>query len=1218
MKKKSWKRQWFVLLGLVIVLLPFAQSFINGMTAIALTEDKEKNEQQLFDNEYGKASIQYQIKENHVDWQINIHKNDNKGPTRLTYSLQDVKDKAVILPTTVKDDQSSGNLFEVKTDKSIADYGQVVEKEESTAIKNDQIKFTTPVVSEVNLKVSLNTKTNDKAEEVGFSKEYPITLVKANVTESTTAQSSLGSSTVESTATSSSEATKESTSGDVTNLGDADEATVDSAKKEAEKKYEETGRPQTITRSAAVADTPISNGAQPKYKNISYDYPAENPENSPMGTYVNDSMKDPGNSNLTDVKILKNVVNYNYTTNNADKDKLCYQDHGGDVELNGNTYEAHTYLHKSIKETSTQGLFDVTLKVKGDSYNPPKPLDIVLVFDKSYSMYSNKRIDAAKAAAKSFVDSMLKANLDENNKPYATPPINISLVTFSTTADQKTLLTADQNTLDDEINAIPGQNGSWGDSTNLQAGIIVGGKVLETGRTGVDKVMVLLNDGAPSQTYVAKGIDITKSISILQPDYISDPESYTDPKSKIDYIRFPVRDYPGILTDFQGVNITGDGKNKMYSLGAPTKGPGFHLYDKNSSDVYDNKDVQAPFQSYKIQAYVVNDHIWPTISQAKLEQSKGTTIYTLGIELTGDETNSGGVKLKNGTAVPTLSTPNQAINTLKNLATPSSTDAYYTSADKVDELSQKLQQVSDDINKTINKGTIVDQLSENVIYQPGTIKTEVTTKSGATQPTPSLANESISDQLTKGPTKITLGDLTLGKDETATITYQVRINTERPDFKPDYFYLVDNPISPPTLQPLGDRLTTLPFPIQSVKAPGVKLNITKKWEGDKNDSGLRPASITFGVSRSEITDSTKYPFTDRVIKIAGNKTDPEWSKENIAQVQDEAGNNYYLPKFNNNGDNFKYTLIEPDITGYTASQKEIVGTEKGENSFGFEFTNTLITVNLKLQKKGEDGKGLIGTQFSLSKIINSEPVNTKKLFTDGDGKLELKDLSLGNYRLTETQASDGYQNDGLKIEFEVTTDKKIILAENTDKRVKQSEDGLTLTIINYLKPFNLDLTKVDSITNEPIASAVFSLSDSKVDPKNTVTSNPTDSDGKIVFNFNEKLSALQAGKTYYLKEETAPEGYNKLAGYFEIKIALSGKATVYYVRDSSYTAIQPSVSLGAEKENNTIVFSIENKPKVPLPATGGMGVWLIYGTGALAIIVAGGYYFLRNKSKGEA
>lgn len=1180
------------------------------MTAIALTKDKEKNEQQLFDNEYGKASIQYQIKENHVDWQINIHKNDNKGPTRLTYSLQDVKDKAVILPTTVKDDQSSGNLFEVKTDKSIADYGQVVEKEVSTAIKNDQIKFTTPVVSEVNLKVSLNTKTDNKAEEVGFSKEYPITLVKANVTESTTIQSSLASSTVESTATSSSEATKESTSGDVTNLGDADEATVDSAKKEAEKKYAETGRPQTITRSAAVADKPISNGAQPKYKNISYDYPAENPENSPMGTYVNDSMKDPGNSNLTDVKILKNVVNYNYTTNNADKDELRYQDHGGDVELNGNTYEAHTYLHKSIKETSTQGLFDVTLKVKGDSYNPPKPLDIVLVFDKSYSMYSNNRINAAKDAALKFVDSMLKANLDENNKPYATPPINISLVTFDTSANQKTILTDTKKTLDDEINAIPGQNGSWGGNTNLQAGIIVGGKVLDTGRTGVDKVMVLLNDGAPSQTYVAKGIDTTKKIPILQNDNISKPVSTSE-----GYVRFPVRDYPGILTDFQGVNVTGDGKNKMYSLDAPEKGPGFHLYDKNSSDSFDRKDVKDQFQSYKIQAGevtdVVNDHIWPTISQAKLEQSKGTTIYTLGIELTGDEKNPNGVKLTGKGDVPTLSTPNQAINTLKNLATPSDTNAYYTSVNNVGELSKTLQGVSDDINKTINKGTIVDQLSENVIYQPGTIKTEVKTKIGTTHPTPSLVNDSIEDQLTKGPTKISLGNLTLGKDETATITYQVRINTERPDFQPDYFYLVDNPDSPPTLQPLGDRLTTLPFPIQSVKAPGVKLNIKKNWVEANGDSSLRPDSIKFGVSRkADGSNETEYPFKERYFKLSGKKTQNSWSQTDITQVQDENEKSYYLPQFNNVGNDFIYSIDEKEIPGY-----EMTNQSKEDDNL-FEFTNTLITVNLKLQKKGEDGKGLIGTHFSLSKIIKSKPVNSKNLVTEDDGKLDLGNLTLGIYQLLETQASEGYQNDGLEINFEVTSTGDINLLESPSLVTlsKDKDEGFILTIINHLKPFNLDLTKVDSITNEPIAGAIFSLADN-AEFKNAVTSEPTDEKGKI--KFGDKLATLQADKTYYLKEETAPEEYNKLTGYFEIKIDLSG-ATVDYVGDTSYPAIKPSVSLGAEEENNTITFSIENKPKVPLPATGGMGVWLIYGTGALAIIVAGGYYFLRNKSKGEA
>ncbi|MGC3362508.1 LPXTG cell wall anchor domain-containing protein [Enterococcus faecalis] len=51
--------------------------------------------------------------------------------------------------------------------------------------------------------------------------------------------------------------------------------------------------------------------------------------------------------------------------------------------------------------------------------------------------------------------------------------------------------------------------------------------------------------------------------------------------------------------------------------------------------------------------------------------------------------------------------------------------------------------------------------------------------------------------------------------------------------------------------------------------------------------------------------------------------------------------------------------------------------------------------------------------------------------------------------------------------------------------------------------------------------------------------------------------------------------------------------------------------------DNVITFDVINKPKILLPSTGGIGVWLIYGTGALALIVASGYYFLRNKSKGE-
>lgn len=250
MEKKGWKRKWFVFWGLVTILLPFVQSFANGYTAIALTTNDDKTEQQLFDNEYGKAAVYYQTQEDHIDWQINIHKNDNKGPTRLVYSMTDVAKKTTIVPILAKEEQST-NLFEVKTNQNAADYGHVVEKEASTTIKNDLIKFTTPVVEGVNLKIMFTDNTVENKEETVFSKEYPIIVAKENETESTTAQTTSSSTTSNSTVSSSE--TAEETSEDVTNLGDVDEETFNSAKKEAEKKYVETGTPQTITRSAAMA-----------------------------------------------------------------------------------------------------------------------------------------------------------------------------------------------------------------------------------------------------------------------------------------------------------------------------------------------------------------------------------------------------------------------------------------------------------------------------------------------------------------------------------------------------------------------------------------------------------------------------------------------------------------------------------------------------------------------------------------------------------------------------------------------------------------------------------------------------------------------------------------------------------------------------------------------------------------------------------------------------
>lgn len=62
------RKKWCILLGLIVVLLSFVHFFVNSVAVIALMEDKEKTTQQLFDNEYGEASIQYQIESGHIDW----------------------------------------------------------------------------------------------------------------------------------------------------------------------------------------------------------------------------------------------------------------------------------------------------------------------------------------------------------------------------------------------------------------------------------------------------------------------------------------------------------------------------------------------------------------------------------------------------------------------------------------------------------------------------------------------------------------------------------------------------------------------------------------------------------------------------------------------------------------------------------------------------------------------------------------------------------------------------------------------------------------------------------------------------------------------------------------------------------------------------------------------------------------------------------------------
>lgn len=1204
MKKKGWKRQWLVLLGLVIVLLPFAQSFINGMTAIALTEDKEKNEQQLFDNEYGKASIQYQIKENHVDWQINIHKNDNKGPTRLTYSLQDVKDKAVILPTTVKDDQSSGNLFEVKTDKSIADYGQVVEKEVSTAIKNDQIKFTTPVVSEVNLKVSLNTKTDDKAEEVGFSKEYPITLVKANVTESTTAQSSLASSTVESTAASSSEATKESTSGDVTNLGDADEATVDSAKKEAEKKYEETGRPQTITRSAAeVSSNPIqavmSNGlmiGQDSFSNRMSVFPSEK-GNNVKTIFLDSSIK---RDYLGTPEAYKDNIRNMFSSGSGaytvyvkktsllkSKDfsiKVFYDNVGyynlgteekPDLRSVGAVLTVSNIVFTSEESVAIQ--FSNNM-YSGVSYRNIQSMSLNFQFyDTSFDPHGTpEQVEAQKQAIQTAINQF---NASKGQQPLALAPINFAA------ASNSYLSFASLN---------PHESGGvlssyeFAGARTTDGNVKTAAVITEDGKQQEIKGdLVALNGGQSSN-------DV--SVPAARGTYFGD-----------------IVNHKTELNSWNGNNIANGNGDE---LGLPNfwrTGVSFNLEGVENNFVLGSTGGEA----------------WNTFSSNAFIQMKQTTPYkTVEPLIAFDEktkTWHGEPNYENRRDndldrlwdLPTFlrakfHDPMVENEFLKdNLAQPKDryvpqTDGkfsyyYFISQPMINLATQSVIlpdtiTISDILPEGISLDDVVvydlngkSSLTENKDYaislDQSTRELKVSFTANGTKKL-NIQSGAFYANETKDPKPIYGGDVS--------IRLKVTANKEEVKSYTDIYNQASSSFS------YSGKTTKVQYSNKTaVQIPAnFEITATKEWIDNNNSLKIRP-TIHLNLERKLSTEKDYKP-------LQGNKYRFEIAANTSGNPVEHTFTD--LDKVNENGVTYDYRVVEKYVQNETESETSDYydsSLNVSEDNQTFNFTNTLKTIPIKIIKKDTQNKTLPGAVFE---IRHKDNVVSKG--TSGEnGVVNFdQDLPVGDYTITETSSPTGLPMNGSFSVMKDGNDLKIKKVKSSDNSLTYDNDEDAFVAIN--RYVDLTIIKKDSETNKLLSGAEFTLTQLQPNASSQTIKYTKISDNKG----NLKFDNLKAGD-YELEETKAPEGYQKLANSIKFTIGADGKISS---KDIDSKIIIENENMGTNVSNIQISFDITNKPKVPLPATGGMGVWLIYGTGALAIIVAGGYYFLRNKSKGEA
>jgi hypothetical protein len=875
------------------------------------------------------------------------------------------------------------------------------------------------------------------------------------------------------------------------------------------------------------------------------------------------------------------------------------------IEYGGTGTQADYAIRKYAKETTTPGLFDVYLNIRGNVQKEIAPLDLVLVVDWSGSMNDNNRIGEVQKGVDRFVDTLAESGISDN--------IHMGYVGYSSDGYKNdSVAMGPFDSVKNAIKTITPSSTTGG--TFTQKALRDAGNMLAT-PNGHKKVIVLLTDGVPTFSYQVSKVqteangsyygtqftnrqDQPGSTSRISNSYYAPDQRNTNKLINSTFIatigEAMALKQRGIEIHGLGIQLQSDPNAGLSKQEVENKMRQMVSADENGDLYYESADHAPDISDYlarkaiQISGTVANGKVTDPIAEPFRYEPNTLTVKSVG-------------SLQVQT-MPTLSLEGTTVH---------SNEIYLGKDQEI----QIHYQVRIQTESATFKPDFWYPMNGRTTFQPVATADEVVdfgVPSGKA-PGVKLDFKKIWEEFDHDPSS---------RPENVIYEVSRKQVTDTASWQTGYLKI---------LQPLNDtgnlweRTGVTQLSMSAEGAYAETLSLPKYNNRGQNFSYQTTRELAVPGYEQEKVDETTWKNTKQfqplALKVIKNSSTGE--KNLVGAVFELTGKNGRTTLIDNQDGTYSlpqdvrlqkgeiYTLTEVQAPagherGKTTWQIEVTSegrvTIDGEEVSTEEQVITLTVVNpfselpigiRKYTLQAGNQVNLSGATFSLQKKNTSEgyqTIATEK--TDDSGVAHFIVDQPGQYRMVEDSGPLGYDTIAGNYEFTVDKYGKI---HYDGKNVDQQSKEWTLNHQNQLKAFDLTVhKKADDQT--PLKGATFRLTGPNTDIERAGEETDT-------FVFEQ----LQPGK-YTLTETFTPEGYQGLKAPIEIVINEDGSV---WMDGEEVTDV-----LVAGEKNNQIVFDVTNRAKVPLPETGGDGRLGIYLIAISSIAIAGIYlYFQRLERK---